>query len=91
MSAWRDLADGYGASVSVIECICSDLDVHRARVEGRSRDIPGWYELVWEHVAAGRERYVPIEGLKLVLDAMHPFEHNLALARRHLGLTGITT
>ena len=30
---------------------CRDAELHRARVEGRQRQIPGWYELDWDHVA----------------------------------------
>jgi predicted kinase len=40
---WQQrLAERY-ASFAVIECVCSDIDVHRSRVEGRQRAIPGWY------------------------------------------------
>ena len=56
---WEELAARCGARFRVIECVCSDEHVHRARIEGRDRDIPGWYELEWEKVRLGRERYVP--------------------------------
>lgn len=59
---WASLASKYHAGFSVIECVCSGIDVHRQRVEGRRRDIPGWYELDWDHVASGRELYLPISG-----------------------------
>ena len=48
---WSVLADRYGASFSVVECVCSDVDVHRARVEGRAR---GHTRLV--RVELGRRR-----------------------------------
>jgi hypothetical protein len=77
---WESLAKQYGALFSVIECICSDRDVHRARVEGRTRSIPAWYELTWEQVERGRDRYVPLCGPKLVLDAVNPLADNIDAA-----------
>lgn len=85
---WRQLADTYAAQFAVVECWCSDPDVHRSRVEGRKRRIPGWYELDWKAVARGREFYQPIAGPKLRLDAVDPIEHNLKLVRRYLSLDG---
>lgn len=52
--AWRDpfftLAAAGGAQVRVVEVQCPDEAVHRARVAGRSRGIPGWHEVTWSHV-----------------------------------------
>jgi predicted kinase len=78
------LADRYGARLAVVECTCVDVDLHRRRVEGRRRGIPGWYELTWEHVAAGRERYQPLAAPKLVVDAADPVEANVARVRAYL-------
>lgn len=80
------LADRYGARFSVVECVCSDPDVHRDRVDGRTRDIPGWYELSWPQVERSRAGYQALREPKLVIDAVNPFAHNLALVRAHLGL-----
>jgi len=79
---WEHLAKRYGAKFGVIECTCSDLKIHRSRVEGRVRDISGWYELEWKSVAFGRERYVPLDEPKLRLDAVLPLDSNLGEARR---------
>lgn len=81
---WSALADRQGASFAVVECICSDIDLHRRRVEGRHRDIPGWYELTWERVERGRQLYEPLSEPKVVVDAVNPPEHNLDLVMRHL-------
>ena len=75
---WQALADQYGAHFGVVECICSDVEVHRSRVEGRSRDIPGWYELQWERVQAGREHYIPLADPKVVVDAVETIDANFA-------------
>ena len=80
VSASRTLAAGHGASFHLIECICPDEAAHRARIEGRQRGIPGWYELSWEGAAASRQSYVPLSEPKLVLDSMQPAEANLERA-----------
>lgn len=81
---WRRLADQYDASVAVIECICSDIDVHRSRVHGRQRRIPGWYELDWDHVQRSRQLYAPISAPKVVIDAVVGIDRNLDEVRAHL-------
>lgn len=81
---WEALARRYGGRFGVVECVCSDLDVHRARVEGRRRGIPGWYELDWGRVLAGRQRYRPLDGPKVTVDAVRPVAENLDRARRWL-------
>jgi len=81
---WEALAAAYGASFAVVECLCSDVDVHRDRVEGREREIPGWYELDWERVARGREGYQPLAEPKVVIDAVHPLSDNLRAILDHL-------
>ncbi len=77
---WRALARRYGANFSVIECICSDVIVHRARVEHRQRDIPGWYELTWERVEHGRTAYPPLAEPKQVIDSTSSLESNVERA-----------
>lgn len=85
VDAWSALAGRHGATMSIIECRCADETLHRERVEGRRRDIPGWYELTWEQVRSGRERYVPLTAPgKLVLDASEPVEENLRRAVAHV-------
>lgn len=77
---WEELAARYGARFRVIECMCSDEEVHRTRVEGRDRGIPGWYELEWERVQRGRELYTPLHEPKIVIDAINPLDTNVASA-----------
>lgn len=81
---WAALADRYRASFAVVECICSDIDVHRSRIDGRRREIPGWYELTWEWVERGRQLYEPLREPKVVIDAIEPLEHNLGVVVHHL-------
>ncbi len=83
---WMRLAERYGASFAVVECVCSDVGVHRSRVDGRQREIPGWYELTWERVELGRQRYEPLPGPKVVIDAVDSVDHNLRSVLDHLGI-----
>jgi predicted kinase len=55
-SAWRDLARRYRARFIVIECACSDQQVHRSRIDRRTRNIVGWPELTWRQVEDVRSR-----------------------------------
>lgn len=84
LQEWRRLADQYGATFAVIECICSDIDLHRSRIHGRQRRIPGWYELDWDHVERGRRLYEPLPDPKAVVDAVDDLDHNVKRARQHL-------
>lgn len=85
LEAVREEGDAHGARLRVVECICSDEALHRSRVEGRVRGIPGWYELDWDHVRRARVAYQPLPGDKLVVDAVDDLDTNLARVRRYLG------
>ncbi|MEM9561087.1 MAG: AAA family ATPase [Actinomycetota bacterium] len=84
---WYDMAHRYDADFAVIECICSDAGIHRSRVDGRVRGIPGWYELDWSEVERGRSLYQPLDEPKLVLDAIDPLAANVAAAKDWLAAT----
>jgi hypothetical protein len=83
---WERLATEYGAKFSVVECVCSDPVVLRARAEGRCRSIPGWYESTWADVERSRTNYVPLATPKVVIDAVVSVGENLARVREHLGV-----
>jgi predicted kinase len=77
-SMWRDLAAEFGVRRVLIECVCSDRDLHRRRIESRRRNIPGFiYEPTWRDVEARRAEYEPCTEDRLVLDAVKPIEANL--------------
>jgi len=78
---WQDLAQSYNAVFYGIETICSDMELHRRRVEGRKRGIPGWHDTVnWNHVErmrSAREAWTENEGKYLTIDAVHPLNENV--------------
>ncbi len=73
---WRETADRFGARLRLIECVCSDESLHRARIEGRVRGIPGWHEVGWDHVERMRAEVLPLDAERLVVDAVAPIEGN---------------
>jgi predicted kinase len=81
---WQALAAQYGAGWRVIECLCSDEAEHRSRLQRRVRGIPGWHELDWGDVQKVAAYYAPWQEPRLVLDAVQPWEDNLAAALRYL-------
>lgn len=91
VASWRELAQQYGARFTLVECRCSDAELHLARVAGRSRDIPGWYELSPDDVARSRQRYEPLPfDDKVTVDAVDPLDANItrvleAIGRRPAG------
>jgi predicted kinase len=66
---FRELAADLEASSWVIGAHCSDRDLHRSRVEGRVRAIPGWHELDWAHVDSVRRTLHEPEDVDLRFDA----------------------
>lgn len=62
----------------MVECVCTDEALHRRRIEGRRRDIPGWHEVGWDHVERMRAELRPLTTQDLTLDAVSPLDHNLA-------------
>ena len=83
-AAWRSVADAAGARFRLIQCVCTDVAVHRRRVLGRTRGIPDWDELTWSDVENVRARSAPWPEPHLVLDAMRPSDENLAAALRYV-------
>jgi predicted kinase len=73
---FRELATEFGAQSVVVWTLCSDREIHRSRVEGRVRAIPGWHELDWSHVDALRTGLAEPADVDLRLDAVQPLEVN---------------
>jgi predicted kinase len=73
---WTTLAHDYTVDLHVIQCICSDEPMHRARIATRQRGIPGWGELTWQDVQGVRAHYTPWDGAALTLDAANPVDQN---------------
>ncbi len=77
----RALAEEEGVPSLVVLTECSVAALHRDRIEGRERGIPGWYELEWDHVARARSEWDALDSVDLTLDAAVPLVDNLAALR----------
>jgi predicted kinase len=64
--AWLAVAQRAHARAAEVEVVCSDLRLHRQRVETRTADIPGLKLPAWEQVT-GRD-YEPWERAHVVID-----------------------
>jgi predicted kinase len=77
---WRRAARGAGAPRSVLEVVCSDTDLHRARLAARVRDIDGFPEPTWDDVIARRDEWEPWKEDRLLLDSAEPLADNVGRA-----------
>jgi predicted kinase len=75
---WRSLAQRWAVPLRVLETVCPDPQLHRARLEARTRDIAGFPEPTWESVERSREEYEPWTEPHLVLDSTTDLAANLA-------------
>ncbi len=82
----RALAADHGGRATVVLTTCDDEGVHRTRIDGRRRGIPGWHELTWEGVLVTKGRWVPPDDVDVRVDAGDDVAANVARVRRHLGL-----
>lgn len=83
---WRSLAAARGAGLRVVVCVCSDPVLHRQRVEGRHRGIPGWHDAGdWQDVRRRLDSFRPWEGEALIVDAVQPLDRNVEAVLKHLG------
>jgi predicted kinase len=74
----RTLARDHGGRAIVVLTTCDDEAVHRGRIDGRQRGIPGWYELTWERVLGTKGRWVPPGDVDLVVPAEGDLDANVA-------------
>lgn len=85
---WQNLAQSHSAAFYGIETICSDIVLHRRRVEGRKRSIPGWHDTVtWSHVESMRsvrEVWTAHEGEHLIIDAVYPLNENVQIILKYV-------
>ncbi|WP_162942213.1 AAA family ATPase [Desertimonas flava] len=81
---WRRVCERTDAAMRVIEVVCSDVDEHRRRLEGRIRGIDGFPEPTWGQVSARREEWQPWTVDHLTLDSIDPLDRNVERALRYL-------
>ena len=88
---WRNLAQRQGVPLVWIEVVCSDPDLHRRRLEGRRRDLPGLPEPTWASLEARRPGLAAWTDERLVLDSVREPEGNVEVALEHLRTARVRT
>ena len=78
LDRWGVTAAEHGHRYRVVECVLSDRTLHRSRLEGRVRGIPGWHEVDWDHVERMEAEIPRLTAERLVIDALRPVDQNVA-------------
>ncbi len=86
---WVMLGDRLGVEVRFLETVCSDVAVHRQRIEERHRDLPHLAEPTWNAVEQRLDEYDSWSGLaqsrpRLTLDTVAPLPELLERASAFL-------
>jgi adenylate kinase family enzyme len=89
LELWQETAGQFGAPLHLVECSCSDQVLHRSRIEGRIRGIPGWHEVGWDHVERMRAEVAPLTGDHLRVDAVSPIEDNFRRVLDYLAIDSV--
>lgn len=74
---WIELARRLGARLLAVEAVLSNPEIHRARLDGRDRDL-SIAEPTWEAVTLRRGEWVAWPFAPLVVDAVEPLAANVA-------------
>jgi predicted kinase len=80
---WRNLAYKQKATLVIIECVL-EREVHRKRIEARTRNMYGIPEVTWEDVETRREQYVIWQEERLVLDTAVAQDENVKKAIEYI-------
>lgn len=87
---WRDLAERADVRLRVIEVVCSDEELHRARLEKRERKLPHLEETTWRAVEQSLEGYAawtgPSSALpRVTIDSIESLGSNVEAALAFIG------
>lgn len=81
---WRRAADNARGALRVVEIVCTDAELHRSRLEKRTRNIDGFPEPTWEEVLQRRAEWEEWTDDRLVLDSVDPLSTNVARAMAYI-------
>jgi predicted kinase len=84
---WRKLANRHAARLIIIECILN-RDLHRKRLESRTRTLYGIAAITWQEVERRRNEYQRWEEERLVLDTSAATELNVRLSLEYIRGSG---
>lgn len=86
---WVKLAARHGEQVLFIEVVCSDTELHRARLEARGRKLPHVVETTWHAVEQSLDEYSEWAGIsgdaqRITLDSVESLKSNVDSAMAFL-------
>lgn len=76
LRAAKTLAADHQARFVAVVTRCTDPVIHRSRIDGRRREIPGWHELEWPYVEEFTARWEEPDA-DLYLDSVDALDDNL--------------
>lgn len=82
---WIGVASDLGTPLRVMEVVCSDTGLHRARLAARIRDLPGFPEPTWDEVLRVRASFEPWTVDRLLLDSVDDLAGNVSRALAYVG------
>ncbi len=74
---WRGLAARHGLALRVVECSCSDEELHRRRLSARGQRFDNFPEPSWEDILRTRLEYTSWREPALAVDSALPLESNV--------------
>jgi predicted kinase len=77
---WIDCASRLHIPLVVIECVLKDEELHRKRIESRSRGLYGFDEITWERVENRRKTYTPWKREFISIEMSDDIDKKLSLA-----------
>jgi predicted kinase len=81
---WRALASKHKVELVIIECICSDSNLHKSRIEQRVRVLHGIPEVTWEDVLERKTEYIQWVEQHEILDGVNNAQDNLRHAIQYI-------
>ena len=77
---WHNLSEKYKARLIIIECVPSNKDLYRKRIEARVRNMHGIPEVTWEDVEDRSKQYLKWNEERLILDTTNIKQNHLEKA-----------
>ena len=81
---WTEAAQRAEATIRCFEVVCSDVELHRARLESRQRNLPFYPEVTWDDVLERKSATEPWATPVLQPDTARPFDEVVDVAVREL-------
>jgi predicted kinase len=77
---WRKLAKRHDIPLIIIECVTSDTELHKKRIESRVRNLHGIPEITWERVQNRKAAYTEWEEPTFKVDTANDLKTNITKA-----------